>query len=105
MLMPWIQRLSLVMACAAALAAVAQAADPRCSAPPYGGSPDKYRAFVNTYGKALDDPGRILAEMCEIKFGGADRAALYKLGITDAQIDAKATSDLAAAAVDASKKK
>src|SRR5260370_12289955 len=103
--MPRIQRLSLGMACVAALTGAAHAADPRCAAPPYGGSPDKYRAFVNTYGKTLDDPGRILAEMCEMKFGGADRAALYKLGITDTQIDAKATSDLAAAAVDASKKK
>ena len=77
---------------------------PRCAAPPYGGSPDKYRAFVNTYGKALDDPGKVLAEVCEMKFGGADRGPLHKLGITDIQIDAKATSDLAAAAVDAAKK-
>jgi hypothetical protein len=92
------------MACVAALAGTAQAADPRCAAPPYGGSPDKYRAFVNTYGKALDDPGKVLAEVCEMKFGGADRAPLHKLGITDIQIDAKATSDLAAAAVDAAKK-
>src|SRR6266446_2190308 len=102
--MQWIQRFSLGMTCVAAFAGAAQAADPRCAAPPYGGSPDKYRAFVNTYAKALDDPGKVLAEVCEMKFGGADRAPLHKLGISDAQIDAKATSDLAAAAVDAGKK-
>jgi len=39
-----------------------------------------------------------------MKFGAADRAPLHKLGITDIQIDAKATSDLAAAVVDAAKK-
>lgn len=71
----------------------ANAEDPRCQAPPYGGSEAGFRSFATTFGTVVP-PARILAAICNAKFGG-DRIALYNLGLTDADIDAMDTADLA----------
>lgn len=82
----------------------AHADDARCNAPPYGGSSVKYRAFTETVGQALSDPNRVLSAICNQKFGGRDRGALYTLGFTDAQIDSQDTADLAYAVMAAIRK-
>src|SRR5882762_8948138 len=88
-------KLSLAAIAVVTSCSAAHANDPRCNRPPYGGSPDRYRAFVETYGKSLDNPATTLAAMCNMKFGGADRTTLYNLGFTDGQIDRQDTSELA----------
>ena len=83
---------------AAALIAVtsaAQADDPRCARPPYGGSPDRYRAVLEAYGQDLAKVTKTLGEICRMKFDGADRAALYKLQYKDEDIDRMGTEALA----------
>jgi hypothetical protein len=73
----------------------AYANDARCNKPPYGGSPDRYRAILEVYGQQLDRVKKTLEEICNMKFGGADRMALHKLGFTDHEIDITDTSTLA----------
>ncbi len=73
----------------------AHAGDPRCYKPPYGGSPDRYRGIEETYRQTLDSVAKTLEEICNMKFGGADRAALHQLGFTDDAIDARDTTVLA----------
>jgi hypothetical protein len=68
----------------------------RCAAPPYGGEVVKYKAFINVYGPLLSDPVKTLSALCNAKFNGTDRKALYSLGFTDEDIDTKDTSDLGA---------
>jgi hypothetical protein len=83
---------------AAALIAVtsaAQAADPRCNQPPYGGSPDRYRAVLEAYGPNLSKISPTLEEICRMKFDGASRAALYKFQFKDEDIDRMDTEALA----------
>jgi hypothetical protein len=83
---------------AAALIAVtsaAQAADPRCARPPYGGSPDRYRAVLEAYGQNLAQVSKMLEEVCRMKFDGADRTSLYKLQYKDEDIDRMDTEALA----------
>jgi hypothetical protein len=77
----------------AALSSQARADDPRCNAPPYGGTVAKFQAFVQNFG-ALVVPTKILPAICNAKFGGADRTGLYNLGFTDQDIDSKDTEDL-----------
>jgi hypothetical protein len=79
----------------------AVASDPRCNAPPYGGTTSKYKAFTETFGKIFENPDNTLIALCLAKFDGKNRAALYNLGITDADIDMKDTADLAIAVMDA----
>jgi hypothetical protein len=71
----------------------AHAEDPRCKAPPYGGTEAGFRSFAQTFG-TLVTPARVLSVVCDAKFGG-DRTALYNLGFTDADINALDTADLA----------
>ncbi|HEY4165772.1 MAG TPA: hypothetical protein VGM96_03320 [Reyranella sp.] len=83
---------------AAALIAVtsaAQAADPRCDRPPYGGSPDRYRAVLEAYKQDLAQVAKTLEEICRMKFDGADRASLYKLQYKDEDINRMDTEALA----------
>ena len=77
------------------VASVAQAADPRCERPPYGGSPDRYRAVLETYKQDLGAITKTLEEICRMKFDGADRAALYKLDFKDEDINRMDTEALA----------
>ncbi|MBV8394286.1 MAG: hypothetical protein JOY81_13990 [Alphaproteobacteria bacterium] len=76
-------------------ASAAHAADPRCERPPYGGSPDRYRAVLETYKQDIATVSRTLAEICKMKFDGADRAALYKLQFKDEEINRMDTEALA----------
>jgi hypothetical protein len=78
-----------------AVTPAAQAADPRCAGPPYGGSPDRYRAVLEAYGQDLGKVAKTLEEICRMKFDGADRAALYKLRYKDEDIDRMDTEALA----------
>lgn len=73
----------------------ADAADPRCEHPPYGGSPDRYRAVLETYKQDLGTISKMLEEICRMKFDGADRSVLYKLQFKDADIDRMDTDALA----------
>jgi hypothetical protein len=76
------------------LSSAARADDPRCNVPPYGGTVAEYKAFVANFGQYVV-PARVLSSMCNMKFSGTPRTALYNLGFTDADIDAKDTEDLA----------
>ncbi len=83
---------------AAALIAVssaAQAADPRCDRPPYGGSPDRYRAVLEAYKQDIAQVAKTLGDICRMKFDGADRTALYNLKFKDEDIDRMDTEALA----------
>jgi len=73
----------------------AQANDARCNNPPYGGSPDRYRAILETYGQKMETVSRMLAGICNMKFSGADRTELHKLGFTDDEINSSDTATLA----------
>ena len=77
------------------LNAPARANDPRCNRPPYGGSPDRYRAALEAFGQKVEEAAKALESICNMKFGGADRAPLYSLGLKDAEIDTEDTSQLA----------
>jgi hypothetical protein len=71
----------------------AHAEDPRCKAPPYGGSEAGFKSFAQTFG-VIVTPAKVLSGVCDAKFGG-DRTVLYNLGFTDADIDTRDTADLA----------
>src|SRR3954464_7263004 len=73
--------------------------DVRCGRPPYGGSPDRYRAILETYGNKMPSVTKTLEEICNMKFAGGDRAALYKLGYSDGEIDRADTETLAVDAI------
>jgi hypothetical protein len=68
------------------------AGDPRCNAPPYGGTVVAYKAFVSNFGH-LAISATMLPGICNAKYGGADRTGLYNLGFTE--IDSKDTEELA----------
>ena len=85
----------LIVVTSIAVMSTAQAADPRCAHPPYGGSPDRYRAVLEAYKQDLGQVTKTLEEICRIKFEGADRAALYKLQFKDEDIDHMDTEALA----------
>jgi hypothetical protein len=78
-----------------AITSAAQAADPRCNQPPYGGSPDRYRAVLEAYGPNISKISPTLEEICRMKFDGADRAPLYKFKFKDEDIDRMDTEALA----------
>ena len=88
-------KLSLAAMTVVAINSTAHADDPRCNRPPYGGSPDRYRAFLEAYGQKLDNPAKTVQAICNMKFGGADRTALYNLRFSDEEINRKDTSELA----------
>jgi len=77
------------------VASAAHAADPRCERPPYGGSPDRYRAVLEAYKQDVTQVAKTLEEICRMKFDGADRAALYKLEFKDEDINRMDTEALA----------
>jgi hypothetical protein len=85
--------------------APAQANDPRCNRPPYGGSPDRYRAALEAFGQKAEEAGKTLEAICNMKFGGADRTPLYKIGLENAEIDREDTSLLAMKILKAGKDK
>jgi len=90
-----IGRLTFAAAALIAVASAAQADDPRCARPPYGGSPDRYRAVLEAYGQDLGKVTKTLEEICRMKFDGADRTPLYKLQYKDADINRMDTEALA----------
>jgi hypothetical protein len=67
----------------------------RCDAPPYGGSLTEFQSFVRRFGRIINPP-KILAGICNAKFGHAPRMGLHKLGFTDSKIDSESTEHLAA---------
>lgn len=76
------------------LGAVAgRADDARSAVPPYGGSIQSFQAFAKTFGH-LVAPSKFLPSICQIKFGGSDRTAMYNLGFTDEDLDRKPLEDL-----------
>ena len=98
-----LEKLTLAAAIVVAVSSTAHADDPRCSKPPYGGSPDRYRALIDAYGLKVDDLTNRLVDICNMKFGGADRASLLKIGLTNDAIDALDTSALAVKMLEADK--
>ena len=66
----------------------AVAEDARCEVPPYGMSDQEFKQFVDLFGHIVT-PARTLPIICNMKFGGGDRTALYNLGFTDQDIDSK----------------
>ncbi|MBP0111067.1 hypothetical protein [Bradyrhizobium vignae] len=95
---PFALILALVISCSEAFAD-----DTRCKAPPYGMSDHDFRLFVEVFGHIVT-PTRILPAVCNVKFGGADRTALYNLGFTDRDIDSKSVGILASDMLGAKKK-
>lgn len=83
-----------VAALIAGACSAAHADDPRCSAPPYGGTVAGFQAFVKNFGHIVV-PTNTLPAICNAKFSGASRTGLYNLGFTDQQIDTTSTEELA----------
>jgi hypothetical protein len=77
--------------------------DGRCNAPPYGDTVAGYKAFIKGIGPLLDNPAKMLAGICNVKFGHADRTTMYNLGFTDDEIRTKDTAELAVQMVQALK--
>jgi hypothetical protein len=80
-----------------------RSADPRCDAPPYGGTAAEFQAFVRKYGHVVA-PAKILSGICNAKSGRSSRTGLYRLGFSDSKIDAENTEILAADTIVALKK-
>jgi hypothetical protein len=77
----------------------------RCDAAPYGVPPDKYPVLVRLLTNLFGAPKtELISQVCKMKFDGADRAALYKLGFTDEQIDMTDTETLVVDTLKALKK-
>ena len=55
-----------------AFASAGHASDPRCSAPPYGGTVQDFQLFVKYFGQYVT-PAKFLSGICDVKYGGADR--------------------------------
>ena len=89
-----LSQLALAVTFATVLAPAAHAGDLRCNAPPYGSTMTEFRAFVKDYGNIIAPP-HLLASVCNAKYGAESRKALYNLGFTDEEIDAKDTVVLA----------
>jgi hypothetical protein len=75
----------------------AQAESANCDAPPYGTTDNNYKAYAMSFAPSLgqDTVDKFIAMMCRIKYKEADRSGMYKVGITDKDIDKKDTPDLA----------
>ena len=96
---------SFILVVVVALNVPAHADDPRCNRPPYGGSPDRYRAALEAFGQKVEEAAKTLQAICNMKFGGADRTPLYNLGLQNAEIDREDTSLLAMKMLKAAKDK
>ena len=70
----------------------ANADDPRCNAPPYGGTVAGYKAFVGLTMQLGLPAVHFMSGVCKAKLGG-DRTGFYNLGITDAEIDGQSMDD------------
>ena len=77
-------------------------AEAQCDSPPYGGTQTDYQAFVRRFGRIIK-PSKILAGICNAKFGNASRDGLHKLGFSDAKIESESTEHLAAETIAALK--
>ena len=77
-------------------------AEAQCDSPPYGGTQTDYQAFVRRFGRIIK-PSKILAGICNAKFGNAPRDGLHKLGFSDAKIETESTEHLAAETIAALK--
>jgi hypothetical protein len=86
-------KVGLLICATSGLATSCFAADPRCSAPPYGGPDQAFKSFVTHFGQYVT-PTKFLPAICEVKFGAADRTPMYNLGLTDRDIDGKDVADL-----------
>jgi hypothetical protein len=75
----------------------------QCDSPPYGGTQSEFHQFVQQFNRIVI-PAKILAGVCNAKFGRTSRAGLHKLGLTDAQINTESTERLAADTIVALKK-
>ncbi|HEX4159523.1 MAG TPA: hypothetical protein VHY79_13700 [Rhizomicrobium sp.] len=75
----------------------------QCDSPPYGGTQSEFQGFVHKFGHIVT-PAKILAGVCNAKSGRASRAGLYRLGLTDTQIEAESTERLATDTIVALKK-
>ena len=79
--------------------------DARCDAPPYSVPQDKYPVLVRLLTNLFGAPKtELISQVCKMKFDGADRTALYKLGFTDEQIDMTDTETLVVNTLKALKK-
>jgi hypothetical protein len=68
-------------------------------------SADKYPVLVRLLTNLFGAPKtELISQVCKMKFDGADRTALYKLGFTDEQIDATDTETLVVNTLKALKK-
>lgn len=76
----------------------------QCDTPPYGDTQASYAAFIETFGRLLNNPSGVMAAICRQKFEGVDRTPLYRLGFTDAVIASKSTAALAIDVLDAVRK-
>ena len=83
----------------------APAHDARCDAAPYSVPQDKYPVLVRLLTNLFGAPKtELISQICKMKFDGADRTALYKLGFTDEQIDMTDTETLVVNTLKALKK-
>jgi hypothetical protein len=80
----------------------AQARDERCEAPPYGASMDAYNVFIAEARQSAEaespvaqkrsrEAVELLAKICKMKYDGADRTELYRVGFTPEDIDHSST--------------
>jgi hypothetical protein len=76
----------------------ARADDDRCRVPPYGMTEPEFKAFVEGFGHIVS-PAKTLPIICNMKYSGADRTALYNLGFTDRDIESKKVGDIAIGAI------
>ena len=75
----------------------AQAESANCDEPPYGTTDNNYKAYAMSFAPAVGqgNADKFIAMMCSIKFKEADRSGVYKVGITDNDIENKDTVNLA----------
>lgn len=94
---------ALVLAMFLVAATTAAHTAPVCDAPPYGAPQVDYRSFMETFGKALSNPRKVLAAVCRAKFdpGSQQHQTLNQLGIDDQAIAGKSVVALAIAMLDA----
>jgi hypothetical protein len=100
-----IVKASLLIALASLAWGNAQAHDARCDAEPYSVPSANYPALVRLITNLFGTPKtEIIANICDIKYNASDRTPLYKLGITDEQINETDTGTLVVKMLEALKK-
>lgn len=91
--MKFIGTLALLVLGTVLLVLPAAAADQRCNAPPYGGTVNGYKSFVEHFGQIVT-PAHFLGGICQAKYDHK-REGLYNLGFTDGDIDTTPEDELA----------